>query len=64
MRIRTRQAVHLGYAVNFLSDATGTLPIVNAAGSVTAEELHRAILVMQQMRFAKVMKTEEWVKEG
>jgi len=33
-------------------------------GPVTAEELHRAILVTQQMRFARVMKTEEWVKEG
>ena len=59
-----RQAVHLGYAVNFLSDATGTLPIANAAGSVTVEELHRAILVTQQMRFARVMRTEEWVKGG
>jgi nicotinamidase-related amidase len=57
-----RQAVHLGYAVNFLSDATGTLAVSNAAGSVTAEELHRAILVTQQMRFAKVMGTEEWVR--
>jgi hypothetical protein len=40
----------------------GTLAVTNAAGSVTAEELHRAILVTQQMRFAKVMGTEEWVK--
>ena len=59
-----RQAVHRGYAVNFLSDATGTLAVTNAAGSVTAEELHRAILVTQQMRFARVMKTGEWVKES
>ncbi len=56
--------MHLGYAVNFLSEATGTLAVANAAGSVTAEELHRAILVTQQMRFAKVMKTAEWVGEG
>jgi len=40
-----RQDVHRGYAANFLSDATGTLAVTNAAGSVTAEELHRAILV-------------------
>jgi len=58
-----RQAFHRGYAVNFLSDATGTLAVANAAGSVTAEELHLAILVTQQMRFSKVMKTEEWVWE-
>jgi len=31
--------------------------------SVTAEELHRAILVTQQMRFGRVTGTEEWVKE-
>ena len=48
--------------MNFLSDATGTLAVANAAGSVTAEELHRAILVTQQMRFARVMGTEEWIK--
>ena len=57
-----RQAFHRGYAVTFLSDATGTLSITNAAGSVSAEELHRAILVTQQMRFSRVMTTEEWVK--
>lgn len=55
-----RQAVHLGFAVEFLSDATGTLPVSNYAGTVTAEELHTAILVTQAMRFAKVLTTEEW----
>jgi nicotinamidase-related amidase len=57
-----RQAFHLGYSVEFLSDATGTLAISNDAGSVTAEELHRAILVTQAMLFSKVMTTEEWVR--
>jgi nicotinamidase-related amidase len=56
-----RQAFHLGFSVEFLSDATGTLTIKNAAGSVTAEELHRAILVTQAMRFSKVMTTAEWI---
>lgn len=56
-----RQAVHLGFSVEFLSDATGTLQISNYAGTVTAEELHRAILVTQAMRFSKVMTTEEWI---
>ena len=55
-----RQAVHRGYAVEFLSDATGTLDFTNAAGTVTAEELHRATLVTQQWRFARVLTTEEW----
>ena len=58
----SRQAVHRGYQVEFLSDATGTLAIENEAGKVSAEELHRAILVTQAMRFAKVMTTEDWLK--
>jgi nicotinamidase-related amidase len=57
-----RQALHLGFAVEFLADATGTLAISNSAGSVTAEELHRAILVTQAMRFSRVMTTHEWIK--
>jgi nicotinamidase-related amidase len=54
-----RRAFHLGYTVEFLSDATGTLSFSNEAGAVTDEELHRAILVTQS-RFSKVMKAEEW----
>ncbi len=57
-----RQAVHLGLGVEFLSDATGTLDFRNEAGAVTAEELHRAILVTQQMRFSRVMPVQDWVK--
>ncbi len=56
-----RQAFHRGYSVNFLSDATGTLSITNPAGSITAADLHRAVLITQQMRFARVMKTDEWI---
>lgn len=56
-----RQALHLGFNVEFLSDGTGTLAISNAAGRVTDEELHRAILVTQQMRFSRVLSTEEWI---
>jgi nicotinamidase-related amidase len=58
----SRQAAHLGLNVEFLSDATGTLAFENEAGKVTAEELHRAILVTQQLQFARVMTTDEWLK--
>lgn len=58
-----RQAVHLGFTVEFLADATGTLDISNYAGKVNAAELHRAILVTQAMRFAKVIPTDTWLKE-
>jgi nicotinamidase-related amidase len=57
-----RQAVHLGFSVEFLSDATGTLQISNYAGTITAEELHRAILITQAMRFSKVLTTEDWIE--
>jgi nicotinamidase-related amidase len=56
----SRQAVHLGFSVEFLSDATGTHAFSNAAGSVTAEELHRAALVTQGSRFARVLSVSEW----
>jgi nicotinamidase-related amidase len=58
-----RQAFHRGYTVNFLSDATGTLGFTNNACSVSAEELHRAILVTQAMRFSKVLTTSEWIQQ-
>lgn len=58
-----RQAMHLGFAVEFLSDATGTLAFTNSAGQVSAEELHRAILVTQQLRFSNVLSTEEWISK-
>lgn len=56
-----RQAMHLGFNVEFLSDATGTLNISNSAGEISAEELHNAILITQAMRFSKVMSTDEWI---
>jgi nicotinamidase-related amidase len=58
-----RQAMHLGFGVEFLSDATGTLAFKNSAGEVSAEELHRAILVTQQIRFSNVLSTQEWIAQ-
>jgi nicotinamidase-related amidase len=55
-----RQAVHRGFKVEFLSDATGTLPLSNSAGSVTAEELQRAILCAQQMLLSEVLSIADW----
>ena len=57
-----RQAVHRGFQVEFLSDATGTLPLSNAAGEVTAEELHRAILCAQQMLLSEVLPSSRWLE--
>lgn len=57
----SRQAVHLGFDVEFLADATGTLDVSNSAGSISARDLHNAILAVQQSRFARVMTTGEWL---
>ncbi len=55
-----RQAFHLGYKVEFLRDATGTLTIENAAGKVTAEQMQQSILVAQQMFISEVISSGAW----
>jgi nicotinamidase-related amidase len=57
-----REAFHRGFSVEFLSDATGTLPLTNAAGSVTAEELHRSILCAHQMLLGEVLDSKTWLQ--
>ena len=56
-----RQAVHRGFAVEFLRDATGTLALSNEAGEVKAEELHRSILCAQQMLLSEVLDVQSWI---
>ena len=58
-----RQAFHRGFAVDFLADATGTLSVTNSAGTISDRDLHRAILVTQQMRFSRVLTTDEWINK-
>ncbi|MFK8111147.1 MAG: cysteine hydrolase family protein [Rubripirellula sp.] len=58
-----RQAMHRGFKVEFLSDATGTLSVENEAGSVTAEQMHTSILVAQQMFISAVIGNKEWIAE-
>ena len=55
-----RQAVHRGFNVEFMSDATGTFPLDNSTGQVSAEELQRAILCAQQMLLSEVISTDAW----
>jgi nicotinamidase-related amidase len=62
-----RQAVHLGFSVEYLQDASGTLALANHGGSASAEEIHRITCVVMQSRFAAVMETEAWlamIKQG
>jgi len=55
------QGMHSGFTVELLSDATGSVPYANRAGSATAEEIHRVITVVMQARFATVLTTNEWL---
>ena len=53
-------AMHRGFQVEFLSDASGSLAYANQAGSATAEEIHRVMTVVMQSRFAAVLSTADW----
>ena len=60
-------AVHAGLAVEFLHDATGSVPYENSAGFASAQDIHRVFCVVLQSRFAAVASTDEWlasVKSG
>lgn len=52
---------HSGFTVEFVSDASGSVPYENRAGRASAEEIHRVISVILQSRFAAVMSTDEWI---
>ncbi|GAM24391.1 hypothetical protein SAMD00019534_075660 [Acytostelium subglobosum LB1] len=56
------QAAHEGlFNVEFISDASGSLPYSNSAGSATAEEIHRAFTVVLHSAFAAVITTDQWL---
>ncbi|MBD9664642.1 nicotinamidase-related amidase [Variovorax beijingensis] len=55
------EAMHRGLNVEFLSDASGALPYENAAGRVSAEEIHRVFSVVFHSNFAAVTTTEAWI---
>jgi nicotinamidase-related amidase len=54
-----RQAVHRASKSEFLSDATGKPPPSKAGGTVTAEELRRAILAAQARFVSEVLPSSE-----
>jgi len=55
-------AVHLGFDVEFLSDASGAISLANEAGRKTAKEVHDTFGVVLQSRFAAVLKTQDWIR--
>lgn len=57
----TNHAVALGYDVEFLSDATGAIPLSNEGGSQTARQVHESLLTVLQSNFAAVLTTDAWI---
>ena len=55
------QAAHDGLQVEFLADATGSLPYENAAGKASAEEIHRVYSTVFHSNFAAVAMTADWI---
>jgi len=55
-------ALHSGLAVEFLADASGSVPYRNEAGHASAEEIHRVFSVVFHSRFASVTSTDGWIQ--
>ena len=55
------EGAHRGLRMEFLHDATGSLPYENAAGRATAEEIHRVLSVVFHSNFAAVASTAQWM---
>jgi len=55
------EATHAGLKVEFLEDATGSVPYENDAGFASAEDIHRVFSVVMQSRFAAVASTDAWI---
>lgn len=53
-------AAHSGLRVEFLTDATGALPYENAAGTASAEEIHRVFSTVFHSSFAAAVTTDVW----
>lgn len=55
------EAAHRGLKVEWLHDASGSLPYENAAGRASAEEIHRVFGVVFHSNFAAVTSTQAWI---
>jgi hypothetical protein len=56
------EAEVLGFATEILSDATGAIDLANEAGTISAEALHTALMVLLQSNFAAVSTTAQWIE--
>lgn len=56
-----RQAVHEGWSVEYLHDASGAVAYANRSGRASAREIHDTCCVVLQSRYAAVLSTTEWL---
>lgn len=56
-----RQAYHLGFNVEFLSDATGSLSLRFGNEAIGAQTVHKTFLAAQASQFSKVLTVDEWM---
>jgi nicotinamidase-related amidase len=54
-------ASQFGFNAELLADASGSLPYANAAGTASAEEIHRVFSVVIHTGFAAVASTADWL---
>ena len=51
----------LDYSVEVLSDASGTINLLNEAGTVAAQQLHEALMALLHSNWAAVTRTDRWI---
>ncbi|MFN8047000.1 MAG: isochorismatase family protein [Ancrocorticia sp.] len=51
----------LDYSVEILRDASGTINLVNEAGTVEARQLHETLMVLLHSNWAAVTRTDRWI---
>ncbi len=56
-----KHAFDAGLQVEFLMDASGSVPYANRAGFASAEEIHRVFAVVEQSRYAAALTTDAWL---
>lgn len=59
-----RQAYHLDFNVEFLSDATGTIGLKLGSELVGAQTVHKTFLAAQASQFSKVLTVDEWIAKS
>jgi nicotinamidase-related amidase len=51
----------LGFAVEVLSDATGSIPLSNATGSASSAQVHETVMTLLNSNWAAVATTADWI---